>query len=186
MKYIGIDIGSSFIKTVVIDTESSEAVCSEKQPSPGRRSCSDPLVFEIPAERCVSAVRDLLGKYARIYDGIAGVILSTQMHGFVYCVPGEPDVYVSWQDMLSTERLPGADRSFLEELGELRLLEQIRGTINAIPDAERADSDLYHERLSVCRSCEHLFEAMCVKCGCYVEVRAAYRDKYCPLMESRW
>ena len=49
-----------------------------------------------------------------------------------------------------------------------------------IPDGERADEALYRERLDACRKCDRLLSGVCMKCGCYVEFRAAYRRMKCP------
>lgn len=44
----------------------------------------------------------------------------------------------------------------------------------------KAEEKLYEERLSVCRECDMLFQGMCRKCGCYVELRAAVKANSCP------
>ena len=44
----------------------------------------------------------------------------------------------------------------------------------------KASEPLYEERLAVCRECELLLEGMCRSCGCYVELRAAVENNYCP------
>lgn len=40
--------------------------------------------------------------------------------------------------------------------------------------------DVYEKRLSVCRECDMLYQGMCRKCGCYVEMRAAVKKNGCP------
>ena len=42
----------------------------------------------------------------------------------------------------------------------------------------------YEERLEVCKECDFLFEGMCRKCGCYVEMRAAVTKNTCPV--KKW
>ena len=37
----------------------------------------------------------------------------------------------------------------------------------------------YKLRLEKCKKCDFLISGMCLKCGCYVEVRAAFNDKHC-------
>lgn len=52
-------------------------------------------------------------------------------------------------------------------------------------DSEIKTSEtLYEERLKICRECDLLLQAMCRKCGCYVELRAAVSSNRCPV--SRW
>ncbi len=48
----------------------------------------------------------------------------------------------------------------------------------------KAAEALYEERLTVCRNCDMLFQGMCRRCGCYVELRAAVRVNSCP--DKRW
>ena len=51
------------------------------------------------------------------------------------------------------------------------------------PDIKAA-SELYEERLSVCKDCNLLLDGMCRTCGCYVELRAVITKNYCP--NHRW
>lgn len=44
----------------------------------------------------------------------------------------------------------------------------------------KAEEKLYEKRLAVCRECDMLFQGMCRKCGCYVELRAAVKTNVCP------
>lgn len=44
----------------------------------------------------------------------------------------------------------------------------------------KAPDEIYEARLSVCRECELLFQGMCRRCGCYVELRAAIGRNTCP------
>lgn len=50
---------------------------------------------------------------------------------------------------------------------------------NLDPDT-KAKSELYEERLDICKQCDLLLEGMCRTCGCYVELRAAVTKNYCP------
>ncbi len=59
-------------------------------------------------------------------------------------------------------------------------------TRELLADEDRADDELYEDRLSICTSCKNLIEATCVKCGCYVEIRALARNNHCPLAKRKW
>lgn len=48
----------------------------------------------------------------------------------------------------------------------------------------KTPESLYEERLSSCKECEMLFQGMCRRCGCYVELRAAVKKNVCP--DKRW
>ncbi len=51
---------------------------------------------------------------------------------------------------------------------------------SAIKPADRAAPDIYEERLGVCKQCDRLNAGTCNACGCYVELRALYKDGRCP------
>lgn len=48
------------------------------------------------------------------------------------------------------------------------------------PDAE------YEKRLEICSGCDSLRNGMCGVCGCYVEMRAAIKNNYCPAIRKKW
>ncbi|BBF42610.1 hypothetical protein lbkm_1294 [Lachnospiraceae bacterium KM106-2] len=51
---------------------------------------------------------------------------------------------------------------------------------------ENIDADLkidetgYEQRLSVCKTCDLLEDAMCRGCGCFVELRGVMKKNHCP------
>ncbi|HEX9063154.1 MAG TPA: DUF6171 family protein [Clostridia bacterium] len=48
--------------------------------------------------------------------------------------------------------------------------------------------EVYEFRLLQCRDCDYLeFGTTCLKCGCFVQIRAKLADSGCPLsMRKRW
>ena len=43
------------------------------------------------------------------------------------------------------------------------------------------DDDVYKARLAACRACPDLaYGTTCLHCGCFVAVRAKFRDRHCP------
>lgn len=44
----------------------------------------------------------------------------------------------------------------------------------------KVDSQLYNERLEICKGCDLLADGMCRACGCFVELRAALWKNSCP------
>ena len=55
-----------------------------------------------------------------------------------------------------------------------------------LPEELRAPAELVRSRLAVCKSCDCLLSGMCVKCGCFVEARAAKAVQHCPFTPSKW
>ena len=67
MKYLGIDIGSSFIKAVLLDLDQYRMISTRKSRSPQKEKNCDPNIFEIPAEEMVDTVRTLINGYTSEY-----------------------------------------------------------------------------------------------------------------------
>lgn len=133
MHYLALDIGSSFIKAAIIDLVDGNIHDSRissqipKMDAPSGR-------FEVDAESLFREVEQLVKEYTAEYQGlIAGILLSTQMHGFVLAGPdGTPrSPYISWQDERCLEKAPGTECSYLEIMEEM------------IPREEMAESSVY-------------------------------------------
>ena len=60
------------------------------------------------------------------------------------------------------------------------VLAQVEKLKNLMGKDEKASVELYEKRLSQCRSCDSLLSASCLKCGCYVEIRALSKGAHCP------
>ena len=73
----------------------------------------------------------------------------------------------------------------LRECAENDMLSEIKIRIEKLSTEERADDDIYESRLSKCKSCVHLISGVCMKCGCYVEFRAAFKKQKCPDASNR-
>lgn len=99
MVYIAIDIGSTYIKSSLLDPACG--VISERnraEVAPRIRQ-ENSLRFEVDMGEILTAVRAILDGYTSRRKDIAGILLSTQMHGFVYSDPACPEEkYISWQD----------------------------------------------------------------------------------------
>lgn len=93
MKYIGIDIGSTSVKSAVFDLDTHKVTDVVKMPSPVRMPNPDAHIFEVEAEAYFGLISSILNAAVQQHGDIEGLVLSTQMHGFVI-----NDVYVSWQD----------------------------------------------------------------------------------------
>jgi len=119
MKYIAIDIGSSFIKSALLDIETCGILRQNKISSLQRLRNPDKNCFEISASQLVDMVKKLIDGYTKQYDHVAGIIFSTQMHGFVYSIPGRPDTYISWQDMRCLNPMKDGGQSYMSHLQDL-------------------------------------------------------------------
>lgn len=52
--------------------------------------------------------------------------------------------------------------------------------VNQLKEDERADDILYAKRIQVCDTCDANRQGLCGFCGCFVIVRAAKKQTYCP------
>lgn len=76
-------------------------------------------------------------------------------------------------------------KCLLYESAEEDILSDIKSKIDKLSEQERADEDLYSHRLSLCQQCDNLISGVCMKCGCYVEFRAAFLKQKCPDSKGR-
>lgn len=78
-------------------------------------------------------------------------------------------------------------RCLLLEAGEKKSFACIKEYISSLDDDLKVSNDVYRKRLEICKTCDHLLSGMCLKCGCYVEVRAILNNKDCPDCDNkRW
>ncbi|MBE5827574.1 MAG: hypothetical protein E7307_13170 [Butyrivibrio sp.] len=75
----------------------------------------------------------------------------------------------------------GCKRCLLYEMaGKDDVIAQVEKTRKLLTDSERATDDEYQKRLATCKECDKLIDATCLKCGCYVEIRALSKGAHCP------
>jgi hypothetical protein len=77
-------------------------------------------------------------------------------------------------------------KCLLEDLNEDDILKSVKEMIDSIPEENRTAPDEYKRRLDICKTCESLISGTCVKCGCYVELRAAGKTRTCPDTKNKW
>ena len=75
-------------------------------------------------------------------------------------------------------------RCLLRELAKEDYEQRIGQYLAKIKTEDKTDDTLYEYRLSVCKSCDSLWDGTCNACGCYVELRAASKNASCP--HKKW
>ncbi|MFC5529793.1 DUF6171 family protein [Cohnella yongneupensis] len=59
--------------------------------------------------------------------------------------------------------------------------EQIQRLLSKVKAEHSVSDEQYAMRLAACRTCESLaYASTCMHCGCFVQVRAKFKDKGCP------
>ncbi len=76
-------------------------------------------------------------------------------------------------------------RCLLYEAAQTDVLSDIKERIGKLSIDEKCPDKVYEERLSFCRECDNLISGVCMKCGCYVEFRAAFKNQKCPDTKGR-
>lgn len=137
MKCIAIDLGTSFIKSALIDVpgrvvtekrgdgrtrmDAHLAIERAKQSKCiQRKEDDDSFHYEISAAALFSEVKGIIDAYLAEDPAVEGIVFSTQMHGFVLSgIAGMDDTYVSWQDTRCLKKIPGSELSYLDHLGTI-------------------------------------------------------------------
>lgn len=76
-------------------------------------------------------------------------------------------------------------RCLLYESAQTDILESIKEKTKNLSSDEKCENEVYEERLEKCKQCDNLISGVCMKCGCYVEFRAAFKKQKCPDVSNR-
>ncbi len=76
-------------------------------------------------------------------------------------------------------------KCLLLDAGEKASFETVKAYIDNLSNDLKVDGSEYSRRLQICKSCDFLISGMCRKCGCYVEIRAVLKDKFCPNADNK-
>jgi sugar (pentulose or hexulose) kinase len=112
MSFIGIDIGASFIKGAVLNTESSSIEYVLRVPFPEFLPNLPPLYREVAIKNIMESVNEVLKRLLDITPNCAGIVVCGQMGGIVLTNnQGEPfSNYISWQDQRAVSLLEVLER----------------------------------------------------------------------------
>ena len=110
MKSLGIDIGSTSIKSAMLDLDALQISEPFATPFPLPRSGSPQGYFEVPLSEIHESVLSHITHWLKTDPSIGSFFLSSQMGGVVV---GE--VYISWRDLRSTKKLSDGS-SYLDQV----------------------------------------------------------------------
>ncbi len=108
MRFAAIDFGGSFIKSAVVDTAAPDARHVRRDPFPPFLSGLDPSFREVAMAPIAEIFSGRLDELLDAEPECAGVLVSTQMHGFAL-VDGDGRAatnFISWQDQRSLRTFP--------------------------------------------------------------------------------
>ena len=118
MLFLAVDIGSSYIKSALLETSSMVITEVVKIPSPQRLPNANPYAYEVDAAVLYQTFEAVITPYLDRHKSISGLLLSTQMHGCVVSTEGS-DIYISWQDTMCLTEDPGTGNRYLDQLRSL-------------------------------------------------------------------
>ncbi len=128
MRYIVVDLGSTFVKSAVFDIHTDELLFEEKYESPKNQSTVDGC-FENNAYLFVEIVKKIIENVYKKIGVCDGILFSTQQHGCVLTHPMlKEDLFISWQDTRSMKINPKTQNTYLDDLMQLLPREAMQST----------------------------------------------------------
>jgi xylulokinase len=100
MSFIGIDLGTTFIKGAVLNLETQELHHVRRTPFPPKLENTAPLACEFDPNEILTAVRRLIAELALHAPDCEGIVMCSQMHGMVL-MNGRGEIMsncVTWRD----------------------------------------------------------------------------------------
>ena len=116
--FIGIDLGTTFIKGAVLDLQARALAHIRRMPFPSRLAPTDPLFWEFDPNEVLAAVRTVIQELALLAPECQGLVMCSQMHGLVLVNDrGEPvSNCVSWRDQRALMPHPSGSGSYFDEI----------------------------------------------------------------------
>lgn len=110
MNFIGLDIGTSFIKGAVLNLETRQLEGIQRQPFPGPIAGLPTRHFEVDPQQLVQQVRKVAEDLHTAAESCTGLVLCSQMHGLVLTdAKWQPlSNVITWRDQRTA--LPDAGR----------------------------------------------------------------------------
>jgi sugar (pentulose or hexulose) kinase len=118
MSFIGIDLGTSFIKGAVLNLDTRELHHVRRFPFPPQLENSTPLGCEFDPNEILAAVRALIAELLKHNPDCDGIVMCSQMHGMVLMDShGEAQSNcVTWRDQRAVMPHPSGSGSYYQVL----------------------------------------------------------------------
>src|SRR5262245_61226929 len=118
MSFIGVNLGTSFVKGAVLNPETLRLEHTRRIPCPKRLELANPLFCEFDPDEVATIVRTMIDDLAVHAPDCEGIAMCSQMHGVVLM-----DEYgyarsncISWLDHRGMMPHPSGSGSYLEML----------------------------------------------------------------------
>jgi sugar (pentulose or hexulose) kinase len=109
MRYLGLDIGSTFVKGGVLDLDAATISDTERLPFPEPIHGLDPSFREYSPSEILTTSRALLERLLHHAPDAIGIVICSQMHSLVLVTPGGKPCsnVISWQDQRALDANSG-------------------------------------------------------------------------------
>lgn len=134
LPFVGIDLGTSFIKGAVLDAEGCRVEHVRRIPFPPALLGLNPLYCEFAPEQILAAARTLIEELASLAVECEGLVMCTQL-GSIMLMNGQGQAasnFFGWQDQRALEPHPSGAGSYYRVLQE-RTARQRRELGNELP-----------------------------------------------------
>jgi gluconokinase len=144
LSFIGIDLGTSFIKGAVLNLEGRRLEQTQRIPFPGQLRSANPLLCEFDPNEIATAFRTIITELAPHTSDCEGIVICSQMHGMVLMNErGETlSNCISWLDQRGAMAHPSGSGSYFDLLARRISPEQRRQLGNEL-ELERAACFLF-------------------------------------------
>jgi sugar (pentulose or hexulose) kinase len=135
LAFIGIDLGTSFIKAAVLDLDASELQQVRRMPFPEPISLPNPLRVEFDPAGIIATVKQLIGELAASSVSYEGIVMCTQMSCLVLMDEqgNARSNCIGWRDQRVLEPHPSGLGSYYDVLRMRLTAEQKRELGNELP-----------------------------------------------------
>jgi len=118
MRYLGVDLGTSFIKGATLDLDALTIAQVERCPMPEPVPGLPPAFREFDPDEIVVATRALLERLLDHTPDAQGLMMCSQLHGLVFADNRGRAVsnLINWQDQRALLPLPGGAGSYFDEI----------------------------------------------------------------------
>jgi len=118
MSFLGIDLGTSFIKGAVLNLDTRQLEHVHRTPFPDPVATGNALQCEYDPQEILTAVRKLTHDLAPYAPDCEGVVMCTQMHGLVLMNDRREAVSncVTWRDQRANMPHPSEEGSYFDAL----------------------------------------------------------------------
>ena len=128
MSFIGIDLGTSFIKGAILDLDQLRLAHVHRVPFPDSIPGLPPLYREFDPQEIISAVKSLLDRLAPYAGDCEGLVMCSHMHGLVFTTEhGEPrSTLTTWLDQRVLMPHPSGKGTYFDVMAQRISPDEIR------------------------------------------------------------